>query len=94
MEAYRRDLEAFFRHLESRGIQSSIRATREDVSRLLSERRAQGRSEATLRRQVSSLRTYYRFLVVEGEILENPLADLLLPKGWKRLPHILSVSRG
>ncbi|MFH0953450.1 MAG: tyrosine recombinase [Verrucomicrobiota bacterium] len=50
-----------------------------------------GMSPATTGRKVSSLRSFYRFLVREEHAQVNPFAGLLVPKRVKRLPHVLSV---
>ncbi len=41
-------------------------------------------------RKLSSLRAFYRYLVRESVLPNNPFAGLLLPKKGKRLPSILS----
>lgn len=45
----------------------------------------------TVRRKLSALRTFYRFLNREGYIPENPLSDLQGPKLKHDLPDVLSV---
>ncbi|MGE3966500.1 MAG: tyrosine-type recombinase/integrase, partial [Planctomycetota bacterium] len=50
-------------------------------------------SVATLRRRISSVRTFYRFLSSEGRVARNPAEDLVLPKTWARLPIVLSTKQ-
>lgn len=50
-----------------------------------------GLAPATIRRQVSALRTYYRFLVGEGHAARDPSERLESPRQWRRLPTVLSV---
>ena len=43
-------------------------------------------------RKLSSLRSFYRFLMREGVVSENPFLDISAPKQEKKLPEILSVN--
>jgi integrase/recombinase XerD len=50
-----------------------------------------GLAPATIRRQISAVRTYYRFLVGEGHAARDPSERLESPRQWRRLPTVLSV---
>jgi integrase/recombinase XerD len=50
-----------------------------------------GFAVASIRRQISALRTYYRFLAGEDVTHEDPAAGIETPKGWRRLPEVLSI---
>jgi integrase/recombinase XerD len=47
-------------------------------------------SSATLARRVSTLKSFYKFLFLEGVIKENPLANLESPKQGKKLPETIT----
>lgn len=47
---------------------------------------------ATTSRKLSSLRSFFRFLIRENQIDQNPFAGLQLPKRGRRLPHVLTVT--
>lgn len=49
-----------------------------------------GLAPASIRRQISAVRTYFRFLVGEGHVAADPSDQLESPKGWKKLPDVLS----
>src|SRR5947209_16061501 len=51
-----------------------------------------GLSPATIRRQISAIRTYYKFLVGEGHAARDPSERLETPKQWRTLPAVLSVA--
>ena len=51
-----------------------------------------GLAPATIRRQISALRTYFRFLVSEGHTARDPSERLETPKQWRTLPAVLSVA--
>lgn len=51
-----------------------------------------GLEPSTIRRQISALRTYFKFLGGEGVVARDPTERLDTPKGWRRLPTVLSVT--
>jgi integrase/recombinase XerC len=51
-----------------------------------------GSAPATTRRKLSSLRSFFRFLTREEEVVGNPFSGLILPKKGQRLPELLSVT--
>ena len=51
-----------------------------------------GLAPATIRRQISAVRTYYRFLVGEGRATRDPSERLESPRQWRRLPAVLRVA--
>src|SRR5439155_300932 len=50
-----------------------------------------GLAPSTIRRQISAVRTYYRFLIGEGRVARDPSERLERPSQWRRLPTVLSV---
>ncbi len=51
-----------------------------------------GMSAATIRRRISAIRTWYRFLLSEGIVTSDPSEKLETPRGWRTLPDVLSVA--
>jgi len=49
-------------------------------------------NSATISRKISSLRSFYKFLVSEGKIDNNPFLSVKLPKKEKRLPRFFNYS--
>ncbi len=49
-----------------------------------------GLAASSIRRHISSVRTYYRFLVSEGLAQSDPSERIELPKVWRTLPEVLS----
>ena len=50
-----------------------------------------GLAPSSIARNLSSLRTYFRFLLGEGEVTGDPSDRVSMPKQWRRLPEALSV---
>ncbi len=87
VDAYRRDLVRFCRWLGGRPIAGlSIR----DLADYVAWLGEQNLSPATIGRHVVSLKVFFRYIQLEGELKEN-LAELLgSQKLWQRIPQILS----
>ncbi len=61
-----------------------------DARGFLSRFAKDGASATTVRRKLSALRTFYRFLRREGLVKDNPFAALRGPRKAKTLPKVLS----
>jgi integrase/recombinase XerD len=51
-----------------------------------------GLAPASIRRNVSAVRTYFRFLLGEGLLVRDPSERLETPKRWRTLPEVLTVT--
>ena len=90
-EAYRRDVERLALYAITKGARTpadiSSRLLREFVYHL----KDLGLAPASIRRNVSSVRTYFRFLLGDGHVVRDPSERLETPKRWRSLPDVLSV---
>ncbi|HUQ46205.1 MAG TPA: site-specific tyrosine recombinase XerD [Gemmatimonadaceae bacterium] len=91
LEAYDRDMRRFAEYAESKGMAApadvSARVLREYVYHL----KDLGLSPASIRRNVSAVRTYFRFLIGDGLVVRDPSERLETPKRWRSLPDVLTV---
>lgn len=67
--------------------QLSENAAHSFLSALMSE----GAKSATVRRKLASVRSFFRFLVREGQVKENPFSYMRGPRMSRMLPRIFSV---
>src|SRR5712664_1359098 len=51
-----------------------------------------GLAPTTIRRQISAIRTYFKFLVGEGIAARDPSERIESPKRWRTLPTVLTVA--
>ncbi|EFK07007.1 tyrosine recombinase XerD [delta proteobacterium NaphS2] len=89
VHAYSRDLIRFVAYLENRNItpvDCSRTAIRDYLGTLTHELSKRSRA-----RNVSAIKTFYRFLVSEGKMEENPARLVETPRIQQKLPDILSV---
>ena len=87
--AYRADLVALQRWLAQRDT-SLIYASRADLLAFIASRAKQGSKPRSTARQLSSFRRFYRFLLREGAIQEDPTVKIDMPKIGRSLPRSLT----
>jgi integrase/recombinase XerD len=87
--AYRADLMAIKRWLAKRD-KSLIYATRADLLEFIAWRTEEGAKPRSTARQLSSFRRFYRFLLREGVIGEDPTLKIDMPKIGRSLPKSLT----
>jgi integrase/recombinase XerC len=81
----------FFQYLELRQINNLNEVNRHTLRDYLAYLMQQGVAKVSLARKVSAVRSFYRFLVREGVITENPIEAAVSPKLDKRLPQVLTI---
>lgn len=91
VDAYRRDVERFVRALHAAGIPEPSRATPEHVGDLLADLHRAGLSPPTIGRNLTSIKSFYRFLGQHQPGHPDPTAGLEAPRQERRLPEPLSV---
>lgn len=91
VDAYASDLRRFSAFLRSGGIPVGEFDRRRCLA-FLSSVRDEGLSARSAARHVSSLRSFFRYLVREGVLAGNPLADVRGPKLGRPLPRYLTVT--
>ncbi len=50
-----------------------------------------GLAPSSIRRNISAIRTYFRFLLADGVVARDPSERLETPKRWRTLPEVLTV---
>ena len=83
---YRRDLTRFREYLHGRDIDSWQAVGYNDVSGYAAQRHRQGRKSRTIARELSSIRSFYQFLIRHGVVAKNPALEVSAPKSDKPLP--------
>jgi integrase/recombinase XerD len=89
LEGYRRDLLKLAQWLRVKDI-SLVGARRDDLLRMLASEVEAGRSPRSLSRYLSTFRQFYRWLVREREVSEDPSAQIESPKLGRGLPKALT----
>lgn len=91
--AYKRDLRKFSTYLaaKSPGVEKWEDVTKNDIIGFLAWEMDEGAAYTTVARSLSSIKSFYKFMVMEDYIQVNPTLDLETPKIKRKLPQVLSI---
>jgi integrase/recombinase XerD len=89
LAAYKADLVALERWLTPRG-NTLTKTTRRDMLAYISVRVTAGAQPRSTARQLSSFRRFFRFLIREGVLDEDPTTQIAMPKVGRALPKSLT----
>ncbi|MEZ5474356.1 MAG: site-specific tyrosine recombinase XerD [Steroidobacteraceae bacterium] len=89
LAAYRADLTALSRWLAERDVELT-RTTRADLLAFIAHRVEYGARPRSTARQLSSFRRFFRYLVREGTLRDDPTAQIAMPKIGRSLPKSLT----
>ena len=87
IESYKRDLIKFLEYNKNKNINSINTEDIKDYIKYLSK---DNLNEKSISRNISCLKSFYKFLVIENIIENNPAEALFIPKIKKSLPSILT----
>jgi integrase/recombinase XerD len=87
VEAYSRDILDFIRFMEDH---FAVAPESRDFERYIGFLRSRGKKTRSIVRALSALRSFYNFLLVDGKITVNPVADVEMPKFSPPIPNVLS----
>ncbi len=90
LEAYRRDLEKFASFLLARRIHRPVDVTRHTMADFFVYLKRLRLAPASTARCLAALRGFFRFLVRERLVQENPTVGLTSPRQGMRLPAVLT----
>jgi len=91
VSAYKSDLIQFAEFLAVRR-RELAEARREDIRAFLSQLFANGVKDRSVARKLSTLRHFYKYLLLDRVIKEDPTLEIDSPKQWKVLPKSLALS--
>lgn len=89
--AYRNDLEKYVEYLATGGRSDFGAVEAADVYSYLAFLSECGMAPSSIRRELSSIRAFHRFLLSEGLSDRDPTQDVVAPKMWRRVPKALSI---
>jgi integrase/recombinase XerD len=91
VEAYRRDVERLVDYARVKGAASPVDITSRMLREFVYHLKDLGLAPSSIRRNISAVRTYFRFLLGEGSVVRDPTERLETPKRWRTLPEVLTV---
>ena len=90
MDSYQHDVEAYLHFLEEHGCTRPEKAGEKEVTEYVEFLQSLGRSQATLTRNIASVRSFYQYLILSGLAHSNPAKQMKVKKEEKKLPQILT----
>ena len=90
--AYKLDIARFVTYVSVKGATSPIDVGARNLREYVYHLKDLGLSAASIRRNVSAVRSYFRFLLAEGHVVRDPSERLETPKRWRSLPEVLTVA--
>ena len=88
--AYGRDLAKFTRFLKAKGRQPK-QLRHGELNEFFRGLSGQGLSAKSIARCLNAVRMFYRYLIVEKIVTEDPTAQIRAPRTWKTLPRFLTL---
>ena len=89
--AYKLDIARFVEYANVKGARSPIDVGARTLREYVYHLKDLGLSGASIRRNISAVRTYFKFLLAEGHVVRDPSERLETPKKWRTLPDVLAV---
>ena len=92
LESYERDLQQYHQYLKTELKLKTIRnVTLGHIRSFVRKLSNRGLAANSIKRAVSSIRTYHNFLSAEGHMKDNPAQLLDIPKIPRKLPNVLTI---
>jgi len=90
MEAYSRDLNRYLEFVEQAGIKDIRGISPDNVISFLGNLKGAGLATSSINRSLAAIRGFYKYLLTEKAVDENPVANIELARTWMHLPDTLS----
>ncbi len=92
-DAYHRDLNYLQNYCIKKNIKKWSNLKSQQLRDFISDRHRKGISGRTLQRNLSSIRTFYRYLCKIDVVSINPAEGIITPKSTRKLPKLLDVDQ-
>ncbi|HZK44006.1 MAG TPA: site-specific tyrosine recombinase XerD [Syntrophomonadaceae bacterium] len=90
--AYKRDLSKFVNYNKNNtDISQFEKVQKDDIISFLGWQLDSGASYASVARSLSTLKTFYKYLILENLVQDNPTIDIETPRIKRTLPQILTI---
>ena len=93
LKNYQRDLKRLTLFCDKNKIQHWQNIQQSDIRNHIATRHRQGLAASSLHRELSAIRSFFKFLQKQKIITNNPVQHIQAPKGQKKLPKTLDVDQ-
>lgn len=91
LKSYSRDLQSLIAYCDKQEITQWSDIDDQAIRLLISQRHRQGLGGASLQRMLSTFRSFFKYLLIENQVLNNPAQHIQAPKTGRKLPSTLDV---
>ena len=91
IDAYRRDVIRCAAYMREHGIDRAASITPSALREFVYHLKDLGLAGTSIRRNISALRTWFRIMLAEGVVTQDPTERLDTPQRWRTLPEVLTV---
>lgn len=91
LEAYKRDVLEFASFEKSRGMENPADTPGTEVVAFLLQLKNNGKSAATVNRKLASIRSFYNYLQLKGEVTANPTQNIKSPRIERKAISYLTI---
>jgi len=91
LKSYSRDLKSLVAYCVNEDITQWQNVSDDNIRLLISQRHRQGLGGASLQRMLSTFRSFFKYLLIENIVKNNPAANVQAPKTGRKLPSTLDI---
>jgi integrase/recombinase XerD len=92
LNSYRQDLNFYKQYLSKNNISGFSQTSKANIVNFMSNQKDKGISSNSIARRLTAIKSFYRFLVRERIIKNDPTSLMETPRLWKKIPDTLSIS--
>lgn len=91
LESYGRDVRKFIEFLEHKKVKDISNVKYPEIAEFLAYSKDKGFNPATIVRSIVSIKQFFKYLIIEKLISEDPAAQIKTPKMKKAIPGVISL---
>jgi len=93
VENYQRDIAELLKWCASQSLTSWQSVSNAHLRLYVAQKHRKGLSGRSIARKLSAIRSFYNFLIKQGQLSANPCSDIPVPKSQKKLPKALNIDQ-
>jgi integrase/recombinase XerD len=90
--SYRQDLNTYANFLKKLSVDNLTKTTKNDIVNFMLNQKDSGLSANSIARRLAAIKIFYRFLVREKLLNQDPSSLIESPRLWKKVPETLSLN--
>jgi len=91
LESYGRDVKKFIEHLKKEKVAAITEVKYRHIADFLTHSKEKGFTATTIVRSIVSIRQFFKYLIIEKLIAEDPASQIKTPKMKKSIPGVISL---